>query len=45
MQGNENTPTPGTDGEDDGIGIEPVEKKSAAKAPMNNNTDSNPDKV
>jgi hypothetical protein len=45
MQGNDNAPTPDTDGEDDGIGIDPVENKSAVKTPMHHNTDSNPDKV
>lgn len=45
MQGNDNIPAPDTDSEDSGIGVEPVEHKSAGKAPMHHNTDSNPDKV
>jgi hypothetical protein len=45
MQGNDNTPAPDTDGEDNGIAVEPVENKSVGKRQMQHNTDSNPDKV
>lgn len=44
MQGNDNTPAPDMDGEDDGIGVEPVELKGM-KVPQHHSGDSNPDKV